>query len=70
MRKPDARLFQEVEKQLGYESNEILMVGDSYASDVIGAKEAGWNYAQLCRKGIGGKDYQYLSLVKFRDALL
>lgn len=41
--KPDIRMFERAEMTLGFEKNELWYVGDSYANDVIGAKQAGWH---------------------------
>lgn len=50
VRKPDARLFQEVEQRLGLSSQACVIVGDSATSDVAGARACGWQ-ACLLEKG-------------------
>lgn len=41
IRKPDPGIFLEAIKEMGGNTEECLMVGDSYHSDIVGAKEAG-----------------------------
>jgi putative hydrolase of the HAD superfamily len=41
--KPDARIFREFERRTGMAPQDIWMVGDSYATDIKGAGEAGWH---------------------------
>ncbi|WP_180955418.1 HAD family hydrolase [Dolosicoccus paucivorans] len=40
--KPDRAIFDHLADQMGYESNELLYIGDHYVNDIKGAKEAGW----------------------------
>ena len=39
--KPDVRIFEEALSQLNVASNEAIYVGDSYAADMVGGKNAG-----------------------------
>ena len=48
--KPEQKIFKEVEKLTGNAPEEILMVGDSYKSDIVGAKQMVWNYLKVNRK--------------------
>lgn len=41
--KPDIQLFEKAEEAFGCKKKELWYVGDSYANDIIGAKQAGWN---------------------------
>jgi len=41
IRKPDPRIFLYAAQLLGWQPDECLFVGDSYTSDIIGAKKAG-----------------------------
>lgn len=41
--KPNSNVFKYVEQYYKIKPNEILHIGDSYASDYLGAKECGWN---------------------------
>lgn len=45
--KPDVRIFKLTEKQMGLKSEDIWYVGDSYESDICGAKAAGWKVIWL-----------------------
>ncbi|WP_124059330.1 HAD family hydrolase [Vaginisenegalia massiliensis] len=49
--KPDRRIFQAVQSQLGYASHEILYIGDHPDNDVMGAADAGWLAFYLNLKG-------------------
>lgn len=41
-RKPDRAFFLKLEESLGVPRSELVMVGDSYSSDITGAVQAGW----------------------------
>ena len=41
-KKPDAKFFHSIEREVQQSPNELVMIGDSYAIDVLGAKTAGW----------------------------
>ncbi len=45
--KPDRKAFRFVERQLGIHPEDTWYVGDTYQSDMIGAKEAGWHAVWL-----------------------
>ena len=45
--KPDPAIFEEALKQLGHTSGETLFVGDSPASDIVGARKAGMDTAWM-----------------------
>lgn len=47
--KPDKVMFRDVEKVMGVKASEILMVGDSFKADILGARNVGWNTLQLKR---------------------
>ena len=40
--KPDLRFFRAMSLRLGCRPEEVVMVGDDYLADVVGAKDAGW----------------------------
>ena len=40
--KPDVRFFRAMSLRLGCRPEEVVMVGDDYLADVVGAKDAGW----------------------------
>ena len=48
--KPDARFFQAASEQLGLAPAEILLVGDDWTNDILGARAAGWQTVWLARK--------------------
>lgn len=43
--KPHPKVFDVATERSGAERNQILYVGDSYSSDIIGGRDAGWNTA-------------------------
>ncbi|BDD08071.1 haloacid dehalogenase [Fulvitalea axinellae] len=60
--KPDKEIFKEVETITENSPDEILMIGDSFKSDIIGAKNMGWRYLKINRKTPISKDYEIKSL--------
>lgn len=45
--KPDPRFFRHVEQQLGCRSDEMVLVGDDFYCDAVGAASAGWQVIWL-----------------------
>ena len=54
--KPDKGIFEIVERQLGLDPGECVLVGDHLVNDVGGAKRAGWSAVWIDRDGIGEGD--------------
>lgn len=48
--KPDIKIFQFAEKKMGLDKNTTYYVGDSFANDVVGAKNAGWKAVWINRR--------------------
>lgn len=48
--KPNKEIFQLVEERLSVPAAELTYIGDSYANDVIGAKDSGWQVIWLNRR--------------------
>jgi putative hydrolase of the HAD superfamily len=48
--KPDPRYFAAVEQQLGLPPEAILLVGDDWENDIVGARAAGWQAVHLRRQ--------------------
>jgi putative hydrolase of the HAD superfamily len=48
--KPDGRFFAAAQEQLGLPANEVLLVGDDWTNDILGARAAGWQAVWLRRK--------------------
>ncbi|KRM76546.1 HAD family hydrolase [Secundilactobacillus collinoides] len=42
LQKPDARIFTYFNRMLDLQANEAVYIGDNYNTDMIGAKQAGW----------------------------
>jgi putative hydrolase of the HAD superfamily len=53
--KPDPRFFSAAAQQLGLPPDEILLVGDDWTNDILGAQAAGWKARFLDRKGRANK---------------
>lgn len=59
--KPQTELFRIVEEKLGVKpEDEIWFIGDSYASDVVGARKAGWNAVWFNRRNHKAPQSEYL----------
>ncbi len=52
--KPDGRFFEFAAAQLVLTPSEILLVGDDWTNDILGARAAGWQAVWLDRKAAGG----------------
>ena len=71
--KPDGKMFEEVLSVLKCQPEEVLHIGDSQRSDVLGAKKAGMLAAWLNRRGgklksgIPEPDYEITSLRELLD---
>ena len=42
-RKPDPRFFRGLQSVLGLDPDQLVMIGDDYRADILGAQLAGWN---------------------------
>ena len=62
LRKPDRRIFELAQKQLGLEPAELVFVGDHPINDVVGAHEAGWTAVWLRGKHEWPEDRETPSL--------
>lgn len=49
--KPDPKVFEYATRQTGYGRDEILYVGDSYTSDIVGGTDFGWDTAWFTPNG-------------------
>ncbi|TCI85829.1 HAD family hydrolase [Tenacibaculum sp. M341] len=66
--KPSRTIFKEVEKISGKHSKEILMIGDSYKADIIGAQSMGWNTLMINRKK-SNEDFDIQNLHELNELL-
>ena len=74
-RKPHPRVFQNMAAELGVRSADCVYIGDTYETDVLGAKKAGMNVFWINWKGqeLPGEvhpDIEMSSFVELRDHLL
>lgn len=53
--KPDPRIFEHATELTGYTAEDILYIGDSYNSDVIGGTSYGWKVAWYTSNGESGQ---------------
>lgn len=60
--KPDIEIFKEVETITNNKPSEILMIGDSFKSDIIGARKMKWNYLKINRAMPVSNDYEITDL--------
>jgi putative hydrolase of the HAD superfamily len=60
--KPDRRFFDIAAAQLNLPSNDILLVGDDWTNDILGARAAGWQTVWLDRGGTGAPETGIRSL--------
>ena len=49
--KPDVRFYEEALRRCGLKPSEVLMVGDSMTTDIIGAQNAGLAIVFFSRRG-------------------
>ena len=74
-RKPDRLIFEQFLRRLGVTAKEVLYVGNSYRTDVAGAKDVGMLSAWIRDEdtdetGNGAADIQIESITALREALL
>lgn len=50
--KPDPKIFEHATELTGYAANEILYIGDSFNSDVLGGTSFGWKVAWYTNNGM------------------
>lgn len=50
--KPDKRIFEHAQTTMNLHPESTFYIGDSYANDVIGAKQAGWKAIWVNRRGL------------------
>ena len=60
--KPHRELFEKALEVSGFSADEVLHVGDSYSSDIIGAKSAG--ITPILVQRTGGKTYPDVTIVR------
>lgn len=60
--KPEKEIFKLVEEFSGSAPNEILMIGDSFQSDVTGAKNMNWKFLHLVRQSDVNNNYEIKGL--------
>nr|WP_317170557.1 HAD family hydrolase [Flammeovirga aprica] len=68
--KPENDIFKEVEKITKNEPSEILMIGDSFKSDIIGARKMKWNYLKINRNTPITKGYEIKDLSEIRKHII
>lgn len=66
--KPNPFIFKEIETITKVKPNEILMIGDSYNSDIKGAKNMGWSHLMINRKN-QSNNFDIRSLREIKDLI-
>ena len=61
--KPDRRFFEFSAAQFDLPPSEILLVGDDWTNDFLGARAAGWQAIWVDRKAVGGSETGIRSLL-------
>lgn len=62
--KPSPEFFAAIERELALAPSEILLVGDDYVNDYVGAISAGWRAVLLCRGERRGTENEIGSLLE------
>ena len=60
--KPDVRFYAEALRRCGLQAHEVLMVGDSMTTDIIGAQQAGLDAIYFNRRNEAGSDLHQPSI--------
>ena len=68
--KPNQEIFKEVERLTKNKANEILMVGDSFKSDIVGTHTMGWNYLKINRYVPLSKEYEIKDLSEIKTHII
>ena len=66
-RKPDLRILEEIIKHFGFQTNEMLMIGDSLEADIIPASNLGIKTMWVNRKGQQSNDFVDIEVLAFED---
>jgi putative hydrolase of the HAD superfamily len=67
--KPDRRFFAAIEHELDVPANQLLLVGDDWTNDILGARAAGWQTKWLQRKGTTSSEPHLRSLLELLESL-
>ncbi len=59
-KKPDPRIFRAALHRTKATAQESLMIGDSVAADIVGARTAGWDQAHFAPNGGGDEEATYV----------
>ena len=70
--KPDIRFYQEALRRCGLQPQDVLMVGDSMTTDILGAQAAGITSVFFDRRGegISGLEVSELRIIQSLPELL
>jgi putative hydrolase of the HAD superfamily len=66
--KPDRRFFKEIEQALGLPPEQLLLVGDDWTNDILGARAAGWQAIWLQRKPTASAEPHIRSLLELLES--
>jgi putative hydrolase of the HAD superfamily len=67
--KPDRRFFAAIEAELDLPSQQLLLVGDDWTNDILGAQAAGWQTIWLHRRGTPATQPHIRSVLELLDLL-
>ena len=68
--KPDVRFYQEALRRCGLEAKDVLMIGDSMTTDIIGAQAAGLATCFFDRRGEGNANGDICTITSLQDVLV
>jgi putative hydrolase of the HAD superfamily len=63
-RKPSAEFYRNAELQLRLRPEQLLLIGDDYNADYVGAQRAGWQAVLLDRKSSAQQAFSVRSLAE------
>ena len=66
--KPDRAFYAGLTAKLGCEAGELLMVGDTWAADIVGAVEAGSRAWWVDREGRASHARRFIAVRRLGDA--
>ncbi len=68
--KPDRRFFKAIESELNLPSDKLLLVGDDWTNDILGARAAGWCAIWLARKPVNSNEPHLRSLLELMENVI
>ncbi len=67
VQKPDPKIFQSALLSVKLEPSEVIYIGDSYETDINGAKNSGWKSIYFNPNGLNSEDSSVPSIVELNE---